>query len=132
MVLNSEPIQEDLGLLSLRLTAGGIMLWQHGWPKLMGFADRMDKFADPFGIGPTASLALIVFAEVFCAALVVLGLWTRAALIPLIIGMAVIVFMLKSGDPFGEKEMPAVYLAMYVVLLFTGSGRFSIDRIKFQ
>ncbi|MBK6541506.1 MAG: DoxX family protein [Flavobacteriales bacterium] len=132
MVLNSEPIQEDLGLLSLRLTAGGIMLWQHGWPKLMGFADRMDKFADPFGIGPTASLALIVFAEVFCAALVVLGLWTRAALIPLIIGMAVIVFMLKSGDPFGEKEMPAVYLAMYVVLLFTGSGRYSIDRIKFQ
>ncbi|MBK7268960.1 MAG: DoxX family protein [Flavobacteriales bacterium] len=132
MVLNSEPIQEDLGLLSLRLTAGGFMLWQHGWPKLMGFADRMDKFADPFGIGPTASLALIVFAEVFCAALVVLGLWTRAALIPLIIGMAVIVFMLKSGDPFGEKEMPAVYLAMYVVLLFTGSGRYSIDRIKFQ
>ncbi|MBK6752058.1 MAG: hypothetical protein IPG69_00400 [Flavobacteriales bacterium] len=53
-------------------------------------------------------------------------------MIPLIIGMAVIVFMLKSGDPFGEKEMPAVYLAMYVVLLFTGSGRYSIDRIKFQ
>lgn len=132
MVLNSEPIQEDLGLLSLRLTAGGLIFWQHGWPKLMGFADRMDKFADPFGIGPTASLALIVFAEVFCAALVVLGLWTRAALIPLIIGMAVIVFMMKSGDPFGEKELAFVYLAIFVVLLFTGSGRFSIDRIKFQ
>ncbi|MBK7086696.1 MAG: DoxX family protein [Flavobacteriales bacterium] len=96
-----------------------------------GFADRTDKFADPFGIGPTASLALIVFAEVFCAALVVLGLWTRAAPILLIIGMA-IVFVVKSGDPFNEMEMPAVYLAMYVVLLFTGSGRYSIDRIKFQ
>ena len=108
------------------------MLWQHGWPKLIGFADRMDKFADPFGIGPAASLTLIVFAEVFCAALVVLGLWTRVALIPLIIGMAVIVFMQKGGEPFGEKELAFVYLAMYAVLLFTGSGRFSIDRIKFQ
>ncbi|MBK7086774.1 MAG: DoxX family protein [Flavobacteriales bacterium] len=64
------------------------MLWQHGWPKLMGFADRMDKFADPFGIGPTASLALIVFAEVFCAASSGLGLWTRAARSWPIIGMA--------------------------------------------
>ncbi|MBK8499272.1 MAG: DoxX family membrane protein [Flavobacteriales bacterium] len=31
------------------------------------------------GLGPTFSLILIVFAEVLCSLLVVLGLWTRVA-----------------------------------------------------
>ncbi len=132
MLLNSEPLGEEFGVLLLRISAGGGMLWLHGWPKLMHFAERMDSFTDPFGIGPVASLSLIVLAEVVCAALVVLGLWTRAALIPLIIAMAVVVFMVKSGDPWSERETALFYLVAYVALLLTGSGRFSIDRIKFQ
>lgn len=132
MVLNSEPISEDFGYLVLRVSAGGTMLWQHGWPKLMGFAERMDDFADPFGMGGTFSLILIVFAEVICSALVVLGLWTRVALVPLILGMAVIAFMVKSGQDFAEKELAVVYLCAFITLLFTGSGRFSVDRISFK
>lgn len=132
MLLNSEPISEDFGKLFLRLTAGGTMFWQHGWPKLMGFSERADTFADPFGLGSTFSLILIVIAEVLCALLVVLGLWTRTALIPLIIGMAVIVFLVKGDADFGEKEMAFVYLCAFIALLFTGSGRFSIDRLSFS
>jgi putative oxidoreductase len=132
MLLNSEAIHEELGYLLLRITAGGTMIWQHGWPKLANFAERMDSFADPFGMGSALSLVLIVFAEVVCAGLVVLGLWTRAALIPLIIGMAVIAFMVKGDADFKEKELALVYLFAFVTLLFTGSGRFAIDRISFN
>lgn len=132
MLLNSEPIAEDLGYLVLRATAGGTMFWQHGWPKIMTFSERMDHFPDPFGLGGTFSLILIVLAEAVCAAMVVLGLWTRTALIPLILGMAVIVFMVKGDAAFGEKELALVYLFAFVTLLFTGSGRFSIDRISFK
>lgn len=132
MILNSEPLAGELGLLFLRITAGGGMLWLHGWPKLMHFSERMDRFADPFGLGPAVSLTLIVFAEVVCAALVLLGLWTRAAVIPLLIGMGTVAFVVKGGDPVGEKELALVYLAMYLVLLLTGSGRYSVDRIRFQ
>ena len=132
MLLNSQPISEDFGYLVLRVSAGGTMLWQHGWPKLMGFAERMDSFADPFGLGPAISLILIVFAEVLCSLLIILGLWTRVALIPLIIGMSVIAFLVKSGEPFAEKELAVVYLCAFIALLFTGSGRFSVDRISFK
>ncbi len=132
MLLNSEPISEEFGYLMLRVSAGGTMLWQHGWPKLMHFSERMDSFADPFGLGSALSLVLIVFAEVVCAALVVLGFWTRAALIPLIIGMAVIAFMVKGDADFKEKELALVYLFAFVTLLFTGSGRFAVDRISFS
>lgn len=132
MLFNSEAINEDLGYLFLRVSAGGTMIWQHGWPKLVNFGERMDSFADPFGLGSTVSLLLIVFAEVVCAALVVLGLWTRAAVIPLIIGMAVIVFMVKGDAPFGEQELAFVYLFAFLSILFTGGGRYAVDRISFR
>lgn len=131
MLINSEPISEDLGHLMLRLGAGGTMFWQHGWPKLMAFGDKVDSFADPFGLGSAFSLVLLLIAEVLCSALVVLGLWTRAAVIPLIIAMAVVVFMVKGDAAFAEKELAAVYLVAFITLLFTGSGRFAVDRISF-
>lgn len=131
MLLNSEPISEDLGHLVLRVSAGGTMFWQHGWPKLLSFNERADSFADPFGLGSTFSLILILFAEVVCSTLVVLGLWTRTAVIPLILGMAVIVFMVKGDADFKEKELAMIYLCAFVVLFFTGSGRYSLDRISF-
>ncbi|MBX2979237.1 MAG: DoxX family protein [Flavobacteriales bacterium] len=132
MLLNSDPVSEEFGTLFLRVSLGGTMFWQHGLPKLMAFGDRMDGFPDPFGLGSAFSLILIVFAEVVCALLVVLGLWTRAALVPLIIGMAVIAFMVKGDAAFGEKELALVYLFGFLALLFTGSGRFSINRISFS
>jgi len=132
MLVNSEPISEDFGYLVLRVGAGGSILWQHGWPKIMHFSERMDDFADPLGIGSAFSLILILLAEVLCAALIVLGLWTRIACVPLIIGMAVIAFMVKGDADLGEKELAVVYLVAFIALLFTGSGRFAIDRIAFK
>lgn len=132
MLLNSQPISEDLGCLIARVGFGGTMLLKHGWPKLMRFSEIADGFADPFGIGGTFSLILILIAEVLCSALVVLGLWTRIALVPLIIGMAVIAFMVKGDAEFSEKEKALLFLFAFIALLFTGSGRFSVDRISFK
>lgn len=132
MLFKSDEINVDLGILVVRASAGGMMLWQHGWPKLLHFTDRMDSFADPIGLGSTISLTLITLAESVCALLVALGLWTRFTTIPLIIGMAVIAFVVKGGEPFGEKEMALIYLAAYLGIFLTGSGRFSLDRLTFQ
>lgn len=132
MLLKSEPISEDLGYLLLRLGFGGSLLWQHGWPKLMHFSERLEGFPDPIGLGPAVSLVLILIAEVLCAALVVLGLWTRLAAIPPMIGMAVIAFVVHGDGTFGDREMPLLYLIAFAVLFLTGSGRFAIDRISFK
>ena len=130
-LLNSEPVALDFGLLLLRVMAGGGMLYAHGWSKLVNFGDKMDSFADPLGIGPTFSLILVVFAEAICSTLVMLGLWLRVSTVPLIIAMGVVVFMVKSGDPFGEMELALFYLAAFTTLFCTGSGRFAVDRISF-
>jgi putative oxidoreductase len=132
MLFKSEEINVDLGILVLRAGAGGLMLWQHGWPKLVNFTDKMDTFADPIGLGSTISLSLIVLAEAVCALLVALGLWTRFTTIPLIIGMGVAAFIAHDGDPFGKKEMAVLYMIAFFAIFLTGSGRYSLDRLKFQ
>jgi putative oxidoreductase len=129
MLLKSDAINIDIGQLILRVGAGGFMLWQHGLPKLLGFGEMKNTFADPLGMGPALSLALIVFAEFFCAALVVLGLWTRLATIPLIIGMAVVVLVVQSGDPFAHRELPLIFLICFITILLIGSGRYALSRI---
>lgn len=128
-LLNSLPLAEDLGKLMLRVVAGGIMLLDHGWPKLAGFSGMAGTFPDPIGLGPGLSLGLIIFAEVLCALLVVLGLWTRLSTIPLIIGMTVITFISHGDDILGKGESGLIYLTIFVGILLFGGGRFSLDRL---
>src|SRR5687768_15517443 len=66
-----------------------ILILTHGIPKLQKLLSGEEiQFIDPYGLGLTASFALATFAEFFCGLLVMLGLATRLAVIPLIITMA--------------------------------------------
>ncbi|MEX0895159.1 MAG: DoxX family protein, partial [Balneolaceae bacterium] len=104
------------------------LIMTHGVPKLLRVLEGDFGFGDPIGLGPTTSLVLVTFAEAICATLVLIGLGTRIALIPLIINMTVIVFVAHADDPFGRKELPLFFLISYIVLFFTGGGKYSLDR----
>ena len=121
------PISIDIALLLIRV-ASGLLIMTHGWPKLINFSQRMNSFGDPFGIGSPASLALAVFAEFFCAILLIIGYFTRFATIPLIITMATVIFLVHWPDPFGKKELPLLFLLSFVAIFFAGPGRYSLDK----
>src|SRR5215218_696537 len=122
----------SFAVLVLRLGAGSLMMVQHGLDKLMHFAQKAPKFADPFHIGSTTSLSMVVFAEFFCAAFVILGLFTRLACIPLVIAMSVALFSAHQGDFFGKGEMAGVYLIAFLAILVMGPGKASIDRMIYK
>jgi putative oxidoreductase len=113
--------------LVLRLGLGIIMLMAHGSDKLRHFSKYSSGFADPFHIGSVTSLSLDIFAEFFCSCLIILGLFTRLACIPLIIAMAVALFYAHHGDIFGMGERAGLFLAGYISLLFLGPGKVSVD-----
>lgn len=127
MIAMDGGTRHSLAALVLRLGAGGLLIYGHGWPKLMNFAERAARFSDPIGVGPTASMALAVFAEVFCAALVVIGLGTRLAAVPIVGFFLVIVFIHHGADPFQKKELPLVYLVSFLGILIQGGGRYAFD-----
>ena len=119
----------DFALLITRISLG-LMMLTHGLPKLgklMG--PEPAQFMDFMGLGPGISLGLTVFAEVICSIMLILGLGTRFAALPLLITMLVAAFIAHGADPFGKKEMSLLYATGYSVLLLLGSGRYAADAL---
>jgi putative oxidoreductase len=116
----------NFGMLVLRVTLGALLI-SHGYAKLIRFGTLKNSFMNFAGIGSTTSLALITFAELGCGMLIVIGMFTRFASIPIIIGMSVVVFLASHGEIFGSGERGMIYLASAITILFCGPGKISVD-----
>jgi putative oxidoreductase len=116
----------DLGLLFLRVVAGAMMLG-HGYGKVVDFFSGSTGFPDPLGIGSRASLASAAFGEFVCTLLVLVGVKTRLAAIPVLGTMLVAAFVFHAADPFAEKELALLYAAAFATLALTGGGAWSVD-----
>jgi putative oxidoreductase len=119
----------DLALLALRVWFGGMLFLLHGWMKVQMWSQLSPKFADPFGLGSPASLALSMFAEVICSSLLVLGLFTRFAALVCIINMTTAFITGHGARLTGAHngELAFLYLGVFIALLLAGPGRYSMD-----
>ena len=118
----------DWALLAIRIFVGVAML-THGFPKLMMLLSGKIEFMNFMGIGEKTSLILAVLAEVLCSLFVLLGLFTRFSVVPLIITMLVAALMVHGNDPFAKQEMSLLYLFHYILIFVAGPGNISIDRM---
>lgn len=127
--LNFIPRSQDFGLLLLRLTFGLTMLFLHGWVKIVNFEQYSAQFMNLFGLGQPVTLVLAIVGEFVAAILIIIGLWTRLGALLAAITMGVAFFVAHGAKLSGEGsgEMAYLYLAAFVVLFFTGAGRFSVD-----
>lgn len=123
-------ISADLGLLLLRVCSGGFMLIFHGWAKLTNFNSMIGSFPDPIGLGSGLSLGLATFAEFFCSLLVLLGIFPRFAAIPPVITMLVAGLIVHASDPWSRKELPFLYLGLFLAVICLGGGKFSVFKAK--
>jgi putative oxidoreductase len=125
--VNKNSNATDIGLLIARLVIAALML-THGIPKMqMLFSGEPIKFLPVMGMSAELSLALTVFAEVFCSIFLLAGFATRLVTIPLIITMLVAVLIVHGADPIAIKEPALHYLLVYVILVLMGSGKYSVD-----
>src|SRR5690349_5077604 len=114
----------NIALLVLRAGMGVLMV-PYGYQKLIHFADRKDKFMNFLGIGSTVSLILVIFAEVICSSLLILGLMSRFAAFVLVVLTSVIVLKASHGDVFGDGEKPTLFLLGFLTVLLVGPGKYS-------
>jgi putative oxidoreductase len=72
-------------------------------------------------------MSLTIFAEGFCAMLIVVGLCTRWASAVGAFTMIVAAFVIHGDDPLKKQELALMYLSVYGALIALGPGRLSID-----
>ncbi|MBD1426567.1 DoxX family protein [Sphingobacterium arenae] len=115
----------------LRIGFGVLMIPYHGYVKLVEFNERKDEFMDLLGLGSSISLSLAIFAEFFCSILLVLGLFTRFAAIPLLTTM-LIALSIHNWEIFGQYELATAFFVGYLSILTLGPGKFSLDYLIFR
>lgn len=124
----SRRVCPSLALLAFRILFG-ILMMTHGYQKFAQFDILKESFPDPMGVGSEISLALAIFGELICPAAFIVGLLYRLAMIPMLVTMGVAFFIIHGNDTFANKELAFIYLAVFVILYFSGPGKYAIDSI---
>ncbi|MDF3077781.1 MAG: hypothetical protein K0S09_1670 [Sphingobacteriaceae bacterium] len=130
-IFSPYPLNTDLAALLLRLAFGGLFVY-HGYSKFAAYDQILPMFGDLIGIGSKLSFNLVIFAELGCGFLVLIGLLTRLAVIPIFIAMAVAFFMAHAKDTFQVKELPFLFLLLCLSIFVLGPGKYSLDGLLFR
>lgn len=104
----------------------GVMFFTHGLQKMMNFSVLSDSFPSVLGLGSYTTLMVSIFCEFCCSLFLITGLLHRLVLIPMIVTMAVAFFDIHDAM-MPEGELALIYLIVFIILFFTGPGRYSFD-----
>ena len=121
----------DLGRLILRLVVG-VLILLHGIGKFGGGIDYIVGTVAKVGLpGPFGYLVYV--SEVVAPILLIIGLWTRAAAVVVVIGMAFAVALVHIDQVFTlnqtggwSLELQAMYFFGALAIAFLGAGRYSL------
>lgn len=128
-------IYESLGALHwplIRATAG-IILFTHGWPKLMAGAQAVAAATlAKRGIEPALPLAyVLIFLETVGAICITIGFLTRPIAIALVIEFVVIIYQhIPNGYAWTGRgwEYPLLWGLIFLAIAIRGGGPYSVDR----
>lgn len=117
----------DLGLLVLRISTGGLMLF-HGIAKILHGISFLTETMGAFGYA-------VYIGEFLAPLAILLGFRTRIASVFLAITCIVAVAVAHSADIFSisehggyANELLMLYLFGSIALFFTGAGKFAVSK----
>jgi putative oxidoreductase len=134
MILTWLTKYRDFGLLLLRLGLGGMLVFVHGWPKMVGGPEKWRQLGGAMknlGVhfAPEMWGCLAALSEFGGGILLILGLFFRPACGALAFTMAVAttLHMKTDGTLFAASHAIEIGI-VFIALLFIGPGRFSLDK----
>jgi putative oxidoreductase len=125
------PAIDDQGKLLLRALLAILLLF-HGISKLIGGIGFITGMLDKIGL-PHAVGYLVYVGEVVAPLLILVGLFTRAAALVVVINMIVALLLVHTSQFFTLNntggwalELQALYLGGALAVALLGAGRYSI------
>jgi putative oxidoreductase len=119
----------NIGLLFLRVSSSALLLIVHGWPKIIHFSTELSIIDDPLHIDRLPTLLLAIFAEVICPLFIIPGLFTRFAVIPVLILLVVASIGVHPEWTIFEAQFSILFGIIFLALAITGAGKLSVDAL---
>ena len=112
--------------------AVGLLFLSTGWGKVHSL-DKVTHFFETLHIpAPGLNAVVVGYSELLCGGLLVLGLCTRLATLPLLVSMIVAILTAKLDDLHGLFDLVGfdefTYLCVLVMIAVIGPGSVSLDR----
>ena len=126
------PGRLHLSLFVYRVLISLSLLNTHGIKKALNFEETLAHIPDPLGIGSTASTYFALLANVVCPVFIVLGFFTRAAIIPVLSITLTGFLVVHVSDPWPIKDVPLMYSIAFSLLLILGPGKYALDHKLFN
>lgn len=108
----------------------GILLLHHGYQKITHFENTVKNTPPLPLLNGEMRAGLIIFSEFFCSIFVILGLFTRLACIPILIGFGIILFKVHHLDFLNTGQLASVFTLGFIAVLLIGPGKGSIDGMR--
>lgn len=114
----------------LRIVLGAVFI-NHGYSKFINL-DETTQFFNFIGLDFWEHIALLAtYGEMIGGALIILGLFTRVAAVNCVVIMLTALYYAHWGQELKTLEFQFLLLASSAFLLFSGSGRVSVDSMIF-
>ncbi len=118
----------NFGLFALRVFAGLAAAYEHGFSKIPpppGFITSLQNMGFMFsGIWAWGTAMIQLVSGVFLA----IGFAGRASSFLLANSMFLVAFLFHKDEPFANFESALLYGMISILYIFSGPGKFSIDR----
>jgi putative oxidoreductase len=115
--------------------AVGLLFISTGWGKVHSLSKVTEFFESLHIPAPGFNAVLVGYSELIGGALLVLGLVTRLAAIPLIASMVIAILTAKLGDLHNVFDLVGfdefTYLVVLVMIVLIGPGSVALDAVVF-
>jgi putative oxidoreductase len=114
-------------LLIHRVIISILFVFGYGLKKLKMLINGEDFFYNFLGFGSDITLLLALIGELIAPVFIIIGYKTRFfTALPLFM-MFIVVFDVKSGEPFKSYESALLYLISLSIIIIAGPGKYSTD-----
>lgn len=129
---NSSTTINNWVLLGFRVLLSIEMIYAHGLKKIGVGVAVAEQVPNPLHLPEVINNAFAISANIFFPILVVFGLLTRLSVLPILAVTLTGYFVLHFHDAPLIKDTPFMFSLSYLVILFLGAGKYSLDNYLFK
>ena len=129
MAIYPLPNSFDWSMLAFRIFVSVEMMVAHGLKKIGIGVEEAEKVPNPLHLPDAFNQFFATAANLFFPVLVILGLFTRVAVLPILAVTLMGYFVLHWNDSLLEKDMRFMYSVTFLLLFILGPGKYSVDHI---